>query len=227
LDNLLNSSSLPWAAAESVGKTTLVLLAPQNLLIDALKSVFSRSELFSELIHHTGGESFDSSEFCTLCPLTTCFFIDSAKDLENLRRCQSLLPGHTRIIAVCAVDLQGIVLSKVLREGADSMVCMSCSLDELMLAIERTSNGEKVISKRIEGILVERIFDDTEAERHLTKREQQVLQMVCDGQTMKEIAYELKLSPHTIQYYHRSVMEKVGVNRTADLIVYAMRSGLY
>lgn len=159
--------------------------------------------------------------------MTVCIFIDSAKDLENLRRCRSFLPGHTRILAICAVDLQVIALSKILREGADSMVCMSCSLHELMLAIERTSHGEKVISRRIESILLERIFNNTAATKYLTKREQQVLQMVCDGQTIKEIAYDLKLSPHTIQYYHRSVMEKVGVNRTADLIVYAMRSGLY
>jgi two-component system, NarL family, invasion response regulator UvrY len=63
-------------------------------------------------------------------------------------------------------------------------------------------------------------------ELKLTTREQQVLTKICSGRTVKKIAYDLNLSAHTVRYYHRNVMTKFDVNRTADLIVYAMKHGL-
>lgn len=227
LDNFLDIESSHPILPVATDQIDLLLLAPQGVLFDALKMVLFQSGIFNCIIHHNDPDCLDGAKPTGVRPLTLCVFIEIAKDLEKLRLCKSRLPGQTRIIAVCAESLEVAVLSRAIKEGAHSLISFASPLDELIFAIKRTARGEKVLSEGIERILMEDILDESTANQPLTRREQQVLEMVCSGQTMKEIAYSLKLSPHTIQFYHRSVMEKVGVNRTADLIVYAMRSGLY
>lgn len=221
----MGSSHASWPTVP--GQIDLLLLAPHGVLLEALQIVFVQFGCFKRIIHCNGPEHLNGAEITSVAPLILCAFIDSAHDVEKLRLCKSLLASHTRIIAVCAESLEVTVLKGAVKAGAQSLISFTSPLDELILAIKRTAKGEKVLSRGLERILVDDIFNVPEGNQSLTRREQQVLNMVCSGQTMKEIAHSLKLSPHTIQYYHRSVMEKVGVNRTADLIVYAMRSGLY
>jgi DNA-binding NarL/FixJ family response regulator len=215
------------AVSDPAGEIDLLLLAPDNVLVKALETMLVRSGVFDNVVHGTGPECLNGLGSIGICRWIVCVFLDNAKGLDQLRLCTSLLPGEVRIIAVCAADLEVGVMKKAVKEGARSLVCISSSFDELIGAIKRTALGEKVLSKQIESSLVGDIFNESAQSQAFTRREQQVLEMVCGGQTMKEIAYTLKLSPYTIQFYHRSVMEKVGVNRTADLIVYAMRYGLY
>ena len=92
---------------------------------------------------------------------------------------------------------------------------------------EQVNAGKQYIGKGIRDTLINSVFTDEQVVLHLSPREKEVLQKVCSGRTIKEIAYDLKLSAHTVQYYHRSVMEKLKVKRTTDLIVYAMQHGLY
>ncbi|WP_157486823.1 response regulator transcription factor [Dyadobacter alkalitolerans] len=75
--------------------------------------------------------------------------------------------------------------------------------------------------------MINSVLDDEQAVLHLSPRETETLQRICRGQTIKEIAFELSLSIHTVRYYYRSVMDKLKIRRTADLIVLAMQHGLY
>jgi two-component system, NarL family, invasion response regulator UvrY len=227
MDKFLDTGPSHASSPTTPGQINLLLLAPHSVLLEALQIVFVQFGCFKSVIHCNGPEYLNDTEITNVTPLVLCAFIDSVHDVEKLRRCKSLLPSLAGVIAVCEQSLEVAILKRAVREGAHSLISFTSPLDELILAIKGTARGEKVLSKDLERILVDDIFNVPEGNQSLTRREQQVLNMVCSGQTMKEIAYSLKLSPHTIQYYHRSVMEKVGVNRTADLIVYAMRSGLY
>ena len=94
-------------------------------------------------------------------------------------------------------------------------------------SIFQVKSGQQYIAKAVRDSLINSVFVEDEPDIRLSPRENQVLQKVCSGQTIKEIAFELKLSAHTVQYYHRSVMEKLNVRRTTDLVVHAMQPGLY
>jgi DNA-binding NarL/FixJ family response regulator len=54
-----------------------------------------------------------------------------------------------------------------------------------------------------------------------------VLKLICSGKTIKEVANEMHLSYHTVKSYHKNIMKKFKVNRTFDLIVFAMKNGFY
>jgi two-component system invasion response regulator UvrY len=87
--------------------------------------------------------------------------------------------------------------------------------------------GGQFISPALEKSLIKSIFTEDQHVFHLSPREKEVLSLVCSGRTIKEMAYDMALSAHTVQTYQKKIMKKFKVNRTADLIVFAIQNGLY
>ena len=65
-----------------------------------------------------------------------------------------------------------------------------------------------------------------ERNRRLTPRELEVLQLICDGLSNKEIALKLELSANTVAVHRANIMNTLGVHKTAELVVYALQNGL-
>lgn len=61
----------------------------------------------------------------------------------------------------------------------------------------------------------------------INAKEKEVLIALCEGKTTKEIGIKMGISAHTINYYQRSLMKKLQVSRTLDLILYAVKTGIY
>lgn len=114
-----------------------------------------------------------------------------------------------------------------LRLGADAYVSKEESLIEIKHAIDSVMSDNQYLSTNIRKSLVDHILVDEKVVFHLTPRERQMLNQVCSGLTIKEAAYNLKISVHTAQEHYKNIMKKFKVNRTADLIVFAIRHGLY
>jgi len=60
----------------------------------------------------------------------------------------------------------------------------------------------------------------------LTAREIEILQLICDGKSNKEIALQLDLSANTVAVHRANIMDALGIHKTAELVVYAIRNGL-
>ncbi|MDQ1090283.1 response regulator transcription factor [Siphonobacter sp. SORGH_AS_1065] len=114
-----------------------------------------------------------------------------------------------------------------LRLGADAYVSKDESLVEIKRAIDSVMLNSQYLSTNIRKSLVDHILVDEKIVFHLTPRERQVLNQVCNGFTIKETAYHLKISVHTAQEHYKNIMKKFKVNRTVDLIVFAIKHGLY
>jgi DNA-binding NarL/FixJ family response regulator len=63
-------------------------------------------------------------------------------------------------------------------------------------------------------------------DEHLTPRELEILQMIVDGKSNKEIATVLDLSANTVAVHRANIMDALGIHKTAELVVYAIRNGL-
>lgn len=122
-------------------------------------------------------------------------------------------------------DLQTIKQS--IKLGANAFVSKNTNIAELTESIYAVRSGKRFISKSLTVNLLNSLYTEETAALHLSRREQEVLQELCSGRTVKDIAAGMDLSPHTVQYYLRNLMRKLKVSRTVDLIVYAMRNGLY
>jgi DNA-binding NarL/FixJ family response regulator len=93
---------------------------------------------------------------------------------------------------------------------------------ELVTAIRRVANGETVLDPQVARAANLK----GEREQGLTPRELEILQLIVEGKSNKEIASQLNLSANTIAVHRANIMDALGIHKTAELVVYAIRSGL-
>jgi two-component system invasion response regulator UvrY len=146
--------------------------------------------------------------------------------MKLIEICRSNFKDKVKIIVLSSItDVQTI--KQAIRAGANGFLSKGSDIEELTEAILTVNEGKQYIASKLRNSMLDSMFVEEQVIYHLSPREKDVLNKVCSGQTIKEIAYDLKLSVHTVQYYHRCVLAKLKVKRTSDLIVFAMQNGLY
>ena len=121
-------------------------------------------------------------------------------------------------------------VEEALQSGADGYVVKRDSTTDLLTAIERVSSGQIHLSPSVTHHLVEmalrRVDVSVGGRAQLSKREREVLRMIADGLSNKEIAASLHLSVRTIDSHRAAVMEKLGIHKVSGLVRSAIREGL-
>lgn len=119
----------------------------------------------------------------------------------------------------------------MLEAGASGYLLKSSASDELLIALDAVGRGETYLSPAIAGSVVARALHGTPApragdERRLTIREREVLQLVAEGKSSKEIAVILHIAVATVETHRRQIVEKLNLRTIAELTKYAIREGL-
>ena len=149
--------------------------------------------------------------------------------IEALRRIKSKNPDTTVIMLSMHDDLQFIVES--LRAGAAGYLLKESAFEELAMAIRTISTNGTYLSSTIadtviRDYLAQRPKSQAKAFSLLTPREREVLQLIAEGKTTKEIAGHLKLSAKTVETHRQQVMDKLGLHSIAQLTKFAIREGI-
>ena len=111
---------------------------------------------------------------------------------------------------------------QAIEAGARGYVLKNALDLELGSAIRRVAAGETVFDPQV----AQRAVLKGERSSALTPRELEVLQMIVDGKSNKEIAVALDLSANTVAVHRANIMNTLGIHKTAELVVYAIRAGL-
>ena len=100
--------------------------------------------------------------------------------------------------------------------------------DELFAAIRAVGCGHAYLCQKSTEMLLGGLFNRNTPNHNepLSKREKQVIRLISDGRSSKEIARILDISPRTVEVHRRNMMRKIGVHKTAELTRYAIRSQL-
>jgi two-component system, NarL family, response regulator NreC len=130
-------------------------------------------------------------------------------------------------LLLLTVHTENRYILEALRSGIRGYVLKSRAASELIEAIQEILNGRVYLSPGISQTVVEAYLQqnntDTES---LTRRELQVLQLVAEGKTTKEIAAALDVSAKTADSHRSNIMHKLNLHSVADLVRYAIRRGL-
>lgn len=109
-----------------------------------------------------------------------------------------------------------------LEAGAKGYILKNAMDIDLAAAIKQVAAGQRVVAP---GLLSSSPEPDPD-EGKLTNREKQILQLIAEGKSNKEIAALLELSVNTVSVHRANLMEALGIHRTAELVLYAVRKGL-
>ena len=126
------------------------------------------------------------------------------------------------LVLVLSMYSEEANVKNALAAGARGYILKNAIDVDLAAAVKRVASGHKVIGP---GLLVSPSTGDDPGEK-LTQRERQVLQLIAEGKSNKEIAKLLNLSVNTVSVHRANLMQALGIHRTAELVLYAVRKGL-
>ncbi len=147
--------------------------------------------------------------------------------LEATRRIRKEFP-RTKVLALTQYDDSEYVIP-LIEAGACGFVTKMVAFSELATAIQAAYRGESFLSPSAASALVEEyqqktgIDGEKDPYQQLTDREREVLKLVAEGHTAREIADMLVVSPKTVEWYRTSLMNKLNIRNKTDLIKYALR----
>lgn len=133
---------------------------------------------------------------------------------------------RTKVIAL-SMHKDSVYVREILRAGARGYLLKDSEDEDLLKAVRCVFRGEAYLSPAVsDAVLTDYRKQVTNPVDLLTSREREILTMVAEGKTNKEIAQALNLSVYTVESHRGSAMEKLNLHNTGDIVRFALRNGL-
>lgn len=150
--------------------------------------------------------------------------------IEATARLRAELP-QARVLILSMHSGEEFV-TRAIKAGAHGYLVKDSAPLELRIAIESVLRGETYLSPRVSGHVMRSVMRGAQEPRRessfdaLTPRQREILQMVAEGKSTKEIAFVLDVSVKTVETHRAALMDRLGIRDVAGLVVYAIRNGL-
>jgi DNA-binding NarL/FixJ family response regulator len=143
--------------------------------------------------------------------------------LEAGRQIKQILPNVKLVFLTMQEDSD--IAAEAFRAGASAYLLKRSAPSELMTAIREVVHGRSYVTPLVTEGLVESLMtiDDRKPSRELTSRQREILQLLAEGRSMKEIGGELDITPRTVAFHKYRMMEQLKIKSTAELIQYAVK----
>jgi DNA-binding NarL/FixJ family response regulator len=148
--------------------------------------------------------------------------------IEATRQITSEHP-YVKVVAL-SIHADRRFVMEMLKAGASGYLLKDCAFEELAAAIRAVVKGQKYLSPRIAGVVVEEFVGGPKVASPvfsiLTAREREVLQLLAEGKTTRQIASHIHVSTKTVETHRQRIMKKLNLNSVAELTKLAIREGL-
>ena len=157
----------------------------------------------------------------------------SMPDLNGMAATRQIL-GKSKKVKIIALSMHSdtLFISEMLKSGASGYLLKDCAFEELREAIRTVIAGNIYLSPAISDVVVDDYLHrlsktgPSDSGEVLTDREREVLQLMAEGKSTKQIALELYISVKTVETHRRQIMNKLNIHTVAELTKYAIRKGL-
>jgi len=209
-----------------------VLLADDHTIVrQGLRSLLDSQEDIEVVGEaENGREAFEKTKQIAPDIVVLDITMPKLNGIEATRQIKKLNP-EIKVIVLTVHDSEEYV-HQVLQAGASGYLLKESAVSDLVSAINAVKKGDIFLSPTISKVVVKDYIKHTDRERAfdsldvLTSREREVLQLIAEGHTNREIARLLKLSVKTVDVHRAHIKEKLQIHDTAGLIKYSLRKGL-
>jgi len=208
-------------------KRIRILLADDHAVVRAGFKMILSAQADMEIVGEAGNgrEAVESAEALKPDIVVMDVAMPELNGIEATRRLATSLP-HTRVVAL-SMHKDSVYVREILRAGARGYLLKDSPAGDLVSAVRAVASGQSYLSPGVSNA----VLDDYR--RHvtnpidlLTTREREVLQMIAEGKTNKEIAGVLNLSVYTVDAHRGRIMEKLNLHSINELVRFAVRNGL-
>lgn len=209
-----------------MSRVKLVIADDHPLVVDGLRSMLSEVEEFDVV-----ATAADGKEALRVIGAMDphLILLDYEMPLMTGREVLKALrsKGDTPKVVLITMHDEPALIKELIGEGADGYVLKSAPREEVILAIRQVMQGRKHFSGEVAARLMEADQEGNKGEDFgLSARETEVLSLIADGLSNREIAEKLFLSPKTVDSHRTQVMRKLDVHNVAGMIRKALKAGL-
>jgi DNA-binding NarL/FixJ family response regulator len=207
----------------------IVIADDHNLIREGLKALLEKEPDISVIDDAADGQTtFEIVRKAKPDIVIMDISMPGLNGIETTKKIGTKVPG-VKVIALSMYSDSKYIFN-MLKAGAFGYLVKDCAIEELVTAIRAVAANKIYVSPRIAGTVVKDYLRQGGAKDTnyslLTAREREVLQLVSEGNSAKEIAHLLKVSSKTIETHRLQIMNKLSMHSIAELTKYAIREGL-
>lgn len=203
-----------------------IFIADSNLLTrKGLKHIYEETNAI-EVVSEADSSGELISKIVTANPdVVILDYLSPVFRMEDIETLKSIQP-NLNIVAITETA-EPRKIRKALEFGISGHVLKDCSRDEIVDVVYQTDKGERFFCGKVLEALDEEAEGGASCEPvSLSNREIEIIRCIAEGKTNKEIAEDLFLSTHTVMTHRKNIMNKLGINNTAGIVIYAVRENL-
>lgn len=204
----------------------LFIADDHQILIDGLIAFFNELDGF-KVIGHANDGAFLLQEIATNTPDIVLLDLNMPK-LDGIATLKTLKANYSNVKVIILSNYhQSQLIKETKALGANGYVLKNGSKSDLLKAIETVSNGKLFFPEEDLQQPNQFVFTDEFMKKHqLTKREVEIIKLICEEMSSKEIGDKLFISEFTVTTHRRNILSKVDVKNTAGLINFAKQNGI-
>jgi two-component system response regulator NreC len=208
----------------------IMLADDHKVLLDGLRALLSQVKGLSvAATAQTGREALRLADELEPDIVIMDIGMPDMNGIEATRRIVSSHPG-TKVIAL-SVHSESKYVTEMIRAGASGYVLKQCAFEEIERAIEAVALHQAYLSPGVAREVFRRLSEPETRQREsafsmLSSREREILQLLAEGKTAREVAETVNISVKTVDTHKQNVMKKLNLGSFAELVKYAVRQGL-
>ncbi len=209
-------------------KIRILLVDDHQIILDGLRSLLkgvNNIQVIGDALN--GEEALHTLQVLTADLVLMDIDMPILNGIDATMRIKEEFP-HTKVL-ILTVHNESSLIRNLISIGADGYLLKNSCKEELLDAIYKVQSGEKYFSSEVTLSLMQEDNSRDEllkSDIEFTKRELDVLRLLADGCTNKEIGEKLFISHRTVDTHRTNIMKKVGVNNVAGLISFAIKNNL-
>jgi len=211
-------------------KTRILLADDHKIIRDGIRALLEKTTDMEVIAEASNGrEAIELAEKKSVDVVIIDVAMPDTNGIEATRQIKTNNP-NMKILALSMHSDQRFV-ADMLRAGASGYLLKDCAGEELERAVRTILKNQVYLSPSVAGIVADGFIHKPgqagfRARDILTARELEILQLMAEGRTTKEIAYQLEVSIKTVETHRKNLFEKLNLSSIADLTKYAIREGL-
>lgn len=212
-------------------KIRIILVDDHQMFRDGVKAVLSDEENM-EVISEVGNGNDLYELLNTLSPDLIITDI-SMPDISGIEVAKFVTENYPQIkVLILSMHSNEEFITKALGAGANGYLPKDTGMNELLEAINTIYKGDNYFNKEISDTILKSIINKSKTEQKekkgdlLTKREKEIISLVVDGLTNKEIAEKLFISIRTVDTHKNNIMQKLNLKSSVELVKYAIKNNL-
>lgn len=208
----------------------VVLVDDHKLMLDGLRAILEKDARIAVV-----GEAADGHEALAVSGRVAPDVVVMDVSMRGLNGIDAttrfaIEQPEVKVLGLSMNSDQRYVLS-MLSAGAAGYLLKDAAAEELVCALQAVAQGQRYLSSAIAGIVIDAATrtvtsPDTTSASQLSMREREVLQLLAEGATSKDIASKLHIATTTVESHRRQIMQKLKLRTVAELTKYAVREGL-